>query len=87
MNNAPNPYAAVLVAAIDFAGGMKAVAALCGVSHVAVHKWLKNGRLPRTEYTGETRYAELIARACKNKDPETAITRDQLLGMAAQRVA
>lgn len=43
------------------AGGAVSVAAACKVSPRAVYKWLDSGRLPRTEYSGETRYAELIA--------------------------
>lgn len=29
----------------------------------AVNKWLRQGRLPRTEYTGETTYAQALSRA------------------------
>lgn len=29
----------------------------------AVNKWLRAGRLPRTEYTGETNYAQVLERA------------------------
>lgn len=29
----------------------------------AVNKWLRQGRLPRTEYTGETSYADALSRA------------------------
>lgn len=42
-------------------GGIPAVAEACGVSTRAVYKWLSHGRLPRTDYTGETNYAEIIA--------------------------
>ena len=41
--------------------GQKRIAELCGVSRVAVSKWAKAGRLPRTEFTGETEYAEILA--------------------------
>ncbi|WP_247178408.1 helix-turn-helix transcriptional regulator, partial [Escherichia coli] len=37
------------------------VADVCGVSQRAIYKWMDNGKLPRTEYTGETNYAEKIA--------------------------
>jgi hypothetical protein len=47
--------------AINSAGGPTCAATACGVSPRAVHKWLSSGRLPRTEYTGETRYAETLA--------------------------
>lgn len=48
---------------IDAAGGPAVVATVCGVSERAVYKWLTNGRLPRTDYTGETCYAEKLAEA------------------------
>jgi Prophage CP4-57 regulatory protein (AlpA). len=37
------------------------VAKACGVSQRAIYKWIDNGKLPRTDYTGETNYAEKIA--------------------------
>lgn len=43
--------------------GLQPLAQLCGVSYQAVRKWQRTGRLPRTEWTGETNYAERIARA------------------------
>ena len=39
------------------------VSDVCGVSQRAIYKWINNGKLPRTEYTGETNYAEQIALA------------------------
>lgn len=49
--------------AISDAGGALQVAKACGVSVRAVYKWVASGSLPRTEYTGETHYAEKIAAA------------------------
>ncbi|WP_339500180.1 hypothetical protein [Pseudomonas silesiensis] len=46
---------------IDDAGGVPVVALACEKSPRAVYKWLTADCLPRTEYTGETRYAERIA--------------------------
>lgn len=54
--------------AIIAAGGPAKVAAACGLkSYQAVRKWEANG-LPRTEWTGETSYAGIIAKLCKNND-------------------
>lgn len=71
-----------LSSAITLLGGPSPAATLCKVSRPAVDKWLKRGRLPRTDYTGETNYAERIAAACRAKDPRTPITREALLGLA-----
>ncbi|MEE3507770.1 MULTISPECIES: hypothetical protein [unclassified Pseudomonas] len=59
---------------IDDAGGVPVVAMACGKSPRAVYKWLTADSLPRTEYTGETRYAERIAAlaAAKGKPFEPA---------------
>lgn len=50
---------------IDAAGGASAVAKACGISERAVYKWLSSCSLPRTEYTGETHYADLISQLAK----------------------
>lgn len=47
--------------AIESAGGPIAAAMACGISRQSIDKWLAKGSLPRTEYTGETGYAESIA--------------------------
>lgn len=54
--------------------GLKQLETTCLVSYQAIRKWEKAGRLPRTEWTGETNYAEKIAQACENK-----VTREELL--------
>ncbi|RYM64725.1 DNA-binding protein [Serratia proteamaculans] len=41
--------------------GVSAVAKACGVSKRAVYKWLKSGCLPKSEFCGQTEYAETIA--------------------------
>ncbi len=67
-----------LTEAVQQLGGYEATGRLCGVSGKAVMKWAKRGRLPRTEWTGETRYAEIIAEA-------TGIAREELLGRLPAR--
>lgn len=68
--------------AIEQVGGPIQVAKVCGVTRQAVDKWIHNGRLPRTDYTGETNYAELLAKASKG-----AFTARQLKAMATQKPA
>lgn len=41
--------------------GTKVLANVCSLTPPAIYKWLNAGRLPRTEWTGETNYAELIS--------------------------
>jgi hypothetical protein len=54
----------VLKSSIDkIPGKVPAAAKACGVSVRAVYKWIDRGMLPRTEYTGETNYAERLADA------------------------
>ena len=47
---------------IDSLGAAK-VADLCGLSVRAIYKWRSSNSLPRTEYTGETRYSEILSQA------------------------
>lgn len=56
----------------DKAGGMEATAKACGVSVRALYKWANRNSLPRTEYTGETSYAEALAELCGD------VTADQI---------
>ena len=53
--------------------GFEVLAEICGVTRPAIHKWKKKGRFPRTEWTGETNYAQRIAEF----DPE--FTKSELL--------
>lgn len=53
--------------AIEAVGGQTAAAKICGRSNVAIHKWVKNGSLPRTEYTKKTNYSKLLAEHSKGK--------------------
>lgn len=45
------------------AAGYALAAKICGVTPAAPYRWERRGHLPRTEATGETRYAELLAKA------------------------
>jgi hypothetical protein len=59
--------------AIKLLGAYK-IARICGVRGPSVYKWIANGRLPRTEWTGETNYSQKIADASNG-----AISRSALL--------
>lgn len=48
-------------------GGVPAVAKICRVSVRAVYKWIERNRLPRTEYSSETNYAQKIEQASEGK--------------------
>lgn len=50
---------------VEAVGGQVMAAKICGKSAVAIHKWVKNGSLPRTEYTKKTDYARRLAEASK----------------------
>jgi hypothetical protein len=41
--------------------GLTRIAEICQVSREAARKWLLQGHLPRTEWSGETDYARIIA--------------------------
>ena len=60
--------------AVIAVGGAAEAAKICNVSPRAVYKWLASGSLPRTDYTGETNYAELLATAARG-----AFTAESLL--------
>lgn len=47
--------------------GLQSLAKACGVTYQALRKWESRGRLPRTEWTGETNYAAAISAACAEK--------------------
>lgn len=66
--------------AVDLVG-LRPLAAAVNRSYQAVQQWQRNGRLPRTDHSGETHYAALIAQACRAADPHTMITREALLGL------
>lgn len=51
--------------AFEAVGGIGAAARVCGRSYQALNKWRLAASLPRTDYTGETNYAERLAVAAK----------------------
>lgn len=63
--------------AIDAVGGRTSAASLLGISYVAVRKMVKKGVLPRTDYTGETHYAKILANHSNGK-----VTQEWLLDRA-----
>lgn len=54
--------------------GLGRLARELGRTHQAIRKWQLIGRLPRTEWTGETEYARKIEQIT-----EKAVTREMLL--------
>jgi len=58
--------------------GLAELAKACGVTYQAVRKWEAAGRLPRTEWTGETHYASAIERATAGR-----VTKRKLLSLVA----
>lgn len=58
------------------------VSNICDVTVRAVYKWIARGRLPRTEYTGETDYAKQLEEATNG-----AVTAKELLNPKADAEA
>ena len=52
--------------------GLQPAGRLCNVTWQAVAKWLKDG-LPRSEWTGETNYAEILSKETGGKISKKAI--------------
>ena len=68
--------------AIDILGGPRALGKHLGKSRQAVNKWRQLKRLPRTDWTGETNYAEQIEALT-----DGAVTRDELLATLPRKEA
>lgn len=69
-----------LTLAFHLIGGPYAVSKLCGVSNTSVIRWKQNACLPRTEWTGETDYAERMEKATFG-----AVTKAELLAYRKPR--
>ncbi len=63
----------LITKAIEVAG-LQPLATACGVSYQAVRKWERKGKLPRSDWTGETHYADKIQKATHGE-----VTKEQLL--------
>ncbi|MDC4847650.1 hypothetical protein OHV92_18605 [Acinetobacter baumannii] len=50
---------------INDAGGVCSVAFAVQLSERSIYKWIEKNCLPRSEYTGESNYSNLIAQLCK----------------------
>lgn len=66
----PRSFPNALAFAFEAAGGIGAASKACARSYQALNKWRLSACLPRTDYTGETTYAWLLAdAAAKNGNP------------------
>jgi len=63
----PSDFSSPIAFAFEAVGGIGAAAKVCDRSYQALNKWRQAACLPRTDYTGETKYAELLANAAKQK--------------------
>jgi len=63
----PEDFPNAIAFAFEAVGGIGAAAKVCDRSYQALNKWRLAACLPRTDYTGETQYAVLLASAAKQK--------------------
>lgn len=63
----PSDFPNAIAFAFEAVGGIGAAAKICKRSYQALNKWRQAACLPRTDYTGETQYATLLAIAAKQK--------------------
>ncbi|WP_455917190.1 hypothetical protein [Pseudomonas cerasi] len=63
----PTEYPNAIAFAFEAVGGIGAAAKVCEKSYQALYKWRLAASLPRTDYTGETQYAKLLATAAQQK--------------------
>lgn len=80
MTNLITPESNPITSAINIIG-LGVMASSLGVSYQAIRKWEVAGRLPRTEWTGETNYAEKIEIAASGK-----IKKADLLTLPAKKI-
>ncbi|WRH94632.1 hypothetical protein RCC30_12895 [Pseudomonas fluorescens] len=77
----PQSFPNAIAFAFEAVGGIGAAARVCNRSYQALNKWRLAAALPRTDYTGETEYAKLLAAAAREKG--TPFDADWLLGKSA----
>jgi len=63
----PDDFPSAIAFAFEAVGGIGAASKVCNRSYQALNKWRQAACLPRTDYTGETNYAELLANAAGKK--------------------
>ena len=63
----PEDFPNAIAFAFEAVGGIGAAAKICNRSCQALNKWRLAANLPRTDYTGETNYAVLLATAATHK--------------------
>lgn len=68
--------------AVEMIGGPNVAASVCGVGVRSIYKWMATGRLPRSAFSGEKPYAEML-----EKHPQARFTADWLLDRTKQIAA
>ncbi|WP_085656934.1 hypothetical protein [Pseudomonas sp. B11(2017)] len=63
----PADFPSAIAFAFEAVGGIGAAAKVCNRSYQALNKWRQAACLPRTDYSGETQYAVLLAAAAKQR--------------------
>lgn len=63
----PTDFPNAIAFAFEAVGGIGAAAKVCERSYQALNKWRLAASLPRTDYTGETHYAKLLASAAEQR--------------------
>ena len=63
-------------------GGVSNISKACKISQRAIYKWLANESLPRTEYTGETHYSQVLERLSNGE-----LTADFILAVSRPKKA
>ena len=81
----PADFPSAIAFAFEAVGGIGAAAKVCNRSYQALNKWRLAASLPRTDYTGETQYAVLLATAAKQRG--NAFEADWLLNASAPHKA